>query len=465
MTPEDIKGFFISMDLPKASTFKCSDETHNNIYGMMEHTLRCLMLGGYQADCHSRERQGYGGDGHASLDTTLCLFRADAFYRKWTRDWLDQQGKHGELTYTSPASNHGGGPFWCGFLPAATLKHYYHYGDRSLVEQNYSAIKKWFELAQSRTSDGVQKQFCSGWYLGDWASPADMGIKDRGENSNAELFIQAYMCYALEQASELAEILGKPDDSEEFLNWANERREAVQRQFYNAGEFTYGSGDQVTSILPLAGGVVPDSLQADVFARFENTLKKTNTGHLSTGLAGTYMMVQYLQKIGRDDLIYLFASKTTYPSWGYMIQNGATATWEHWKGNRGTRIHNCYNSIGSWFIQRLAGIQPDIQSPGFKNAIIKPAIVEGLNYVRATHDTLYGTIQSNWTREDDTLKMEIRIPPNTTATIHVPTTNASTLMINGQSALVAPHISIIETDLQAVILHVQSGNYLISSSI
>ena len=116
---------------------------------MMEHTLRCLMLGGYQVDCHSRERYGYGGDGHSSLDTTLCLLRSDAFYRKWTRDWLDGQKGDGGLTYTSPASGHGGGPFWCGFLTAATLKHYHHYGDLSLVQRNYPAIKKWFELAQT----------------------------------------------------------------------------------------------------------------------------------------------------------------------------------------------------------------------------------------------------------------------------------------------------------------------------
>jgi len=43
LTPADIKGHFITTDLPKASTFSCSDETLNEIHKMMEHTLRCLM--------------------------------------------------------------------------------------------------------------------------------------------------------------------------------------------------------------------------------------------------------------------------------------------------------------------------------------------------------------------------------------------------------------------------------------
>ena len=413
-TPENIKGYLIATDLPKASTFSCSDETLNGIYKMMDHTLRCLMLGGYQVDCHSRERYGYGGDGYSSLDTTLSFLRSDAFYRKWTRDWLDGQKGDGGLTYTSPASGHGGGPFWCGFLTAATLKHYHHYGDKEMVQRNYPAIKKWFELAQSKTVNSLQQKFCGGWYLGDWASPK--GINDKG---NAETFIQPYMVYALKQAAELADVLGKTDDASQFRSWAKERSLATHKKFYDPQGKKYGSGDQVTYILPLAGGVVPDDLKEEVFAGFEKTLMEKNKGHLSTGLSGTYMMVQYLQSIGRDDLIYTFASKKTYPSWGYMIENGATATWEHWEGVH-SRIHNCYNNIGSWFIQGLGGIRPDSEAPGFKNAVIKPAFLKEISYVNSSHDSVYGTIQSNWKREGDTIIMNIKVPANTTATVYVP---------------------------------------------
>ncbi|MBT3191698.1 MAG: family 78 glycoside hydrolase catalytic domain, partial [Verrucomicrobia bacterium] len=296
LTPADIKGHFITTDLPIASTFSCSDDTLNAIHGMMEHTLRCLMLGGYQVDCHSRERYGYGGDGQSSLDTTLCLLRSDAFYRKWTRDWLDGQKNDGGLTYTSPASGHGGGPFWCGFLPAATLKHYQHYGELSLVKRNYPAIKKWFELAQSKAVDDLQQQFCGRWYLGDWASPA--GVDDKG---NAELFIHAYMSYALKQAAQLADALGEADDARTFRDWAAARNTATHKKFYDPESGTYGSGDQVTYILPLIAGVVPEDLHDEILAGFEDTLKVKNKGHLSTGLSGTYLMIQYLQSIGRDD--------------------------------------------------------------------------------------------------------------------------------------------------------------------
>lgn len=457
ITAETIKGHFITTSLPKAGSFSCSDETLNKIHNMMARTLRCLMLGGYQVDCHSRERQGYGGDGHASLDTTLSLFRSDAFYRKWTRDWVDSQRPDGGLTYTAPATHHGGGPFWCGFLVAATLKHYRHYGDIAVVQDNYAAIKKWLTLAQSKTVNGLQQQFTAdwegGWYLGDWASPS--GIDDE---RNAPVFINAYMSYALRQAVELAESLGKTDDAESFRGWAANRNAATHDQFYDPDGNKYGSGDQATYVLPLSAGVVPDALLDEVFTKFEKTLLEKDEGHLSTGLAGTYMMIQYLQSIGRDDLIYRFASKTTYPSWGHMIENGATATWEHWNGEA-SRIHNCYNSIGSWFIQGLAGIRPDPEKPGFKNAIIRPAFINELSYVNGSHDSVYGTIKSSWERTGDTIQMSVKIPANTTATVYVPSREDEDVRVNGVQVADTDHVTFLRTDNNETVIEIGAGRY------
>ncbi|VGO13420.1 hypothetical protein PDESU_01977 [Pontiella desulfatans] len=453
LTTEDIKGYFITTDLPKASTFNCSDETLNGIYTMVDHTLRCLMLGGYQVDCHSRERNGYGGDGQSSLDTTLCFLRSDAFYRKWTRDWLDGQRNDGGFTYTSPASGHGGGPFWCGFLTAATLKHYHHYGDISLVRRNYPAIKKWFELAQSKTVNDLQQKFCGGWYLGDWASPK--GVDDKG---NAEVFIHAYMSYALEQAAKLADALGEIADARMFRERAAARNVATHSKFFDPKGRKYGSGDQVTYVIPLMAGVVPDELHDEVFDGFEETLIEKNKGHLSTGLSGTYMMIQYLQSIDRDDLIYSFSSKRTYPSWGYMIENGATATWEYWDGKL-SRIHNCYNNIGSWFIEGLAGIRPDPKKPGFQNAIIKPAFIKQLRYVNGSHDSVYGRIESNWKRQGDAIIMTVKIPANSTATVYVPAGSVDDVTVNGLAIKKAEHVTFRRMERNRAVIKVGAGSY------
>ena len=453
ITPEDIKGYFITTDLPKASTFNCSDKTLNEIYSMIDHTLLCLMLGGYQVDCHSRERMGYGGDGQASLDTTLSFLHSDAFYRKWTRDWVDGQKPDGRIADTAPASRHGGGPFWAGFLTAATLKHYYHYGDLDLLKQNYPAIKKWVEMFQSKMVDNVQLPFCVAGYLGDWATPR--GMVDR---ANDDIFIHSYMAYVLGQAAELADVLGETSDASTFRRWAADRNVATHKKFYDPKKGGYGSGHQVTYVLPLLAGVVPDELYDDIFAGFERTLLVKDKGHLSTGLSGTYLMIQYLQSIGRDDLIYTFASKRTFPSWGYMIDNGATATWEHWDG-KASRIHNCYNSIGAWFIQSLAGIRPDPQNPGFKNAIIKPAFIKALSYVNGSHDSVYGTIQSHWKRQGDAIIMTVKIPANSSATVYVPAGDLSDVTVNGGPIEKAEHVEVRKSEMGQLVVDLGAGSY------
>ena len=253
-------------------------------------------------------------------------------------------------------------------------------------------------------------------------------------------------------------------DAPMFRLWAEDRNAATHGKFYDAQSGQYGSGDQVTYILPLISGVVPDNLYDKVFASFEETLMETNKGHLSTGLAGTYMMIQYLQSIGRDDLIYSFASKKTYPSWGHMIENGATATWEHWEGDRGTRIHNCYNNIGSWFIQGLAGIRPDPENPGFQNAIIQPAFLEELEFVNGSHDSLYGRIESNWKREGDTIIMTLKIPANSSATVYVPAKAASDVTVNGEAVTQADHVTFLKMENNRAVLKVSSGDYTIRSN-
>ena len=64
-----------------------------------------------------------------------------------------------------------------------------------------------------------------------------------------------------------------------------------------------------------------------------------------------------------------------YPGYLHMIDHGATATWEYWSGER-SRVHNCYNGIGTWFYQALGGLRTDSSHPGYEHVFIDPQIPE-----------------------------------------------------------------------------------------
>jgi alpha-L-rhamnosidase len=120
---------------------------------------------------------------------------------------------------------------------------------------------------------------------------------------------------------------------------------------------------------------------------------------------------------------YKIASQETYPSWGWWMVNGATTLYENWQIDAKSDIslnHIMFGEIGAWLYKGIAGIHPDVKQPGFKNVILAPHFVAGLNEFTATHDGPYGKIVSSWARTGNGVTYKVTIPANSTATIQLP---------------------------------------------
>jgi len=142
--------------------------------------------------------------------------------------------------------------------------------------------------------------------------------------------------------------------------------------------------------------------------------------------AAGWQLERVLSDNGRADLCYTIASQKDYPSWGYMVEQGATTIWELWNGNTADPTMNSGNHvmlIGDlvvWFYEYLAGIAPDDAQPGFKHIIMRPTPVGDLTFVKATHNSPYGLISSEWHRDGNKFDWQIEIPANTTAMVYIP---------------------------------------------
>ena len=109
---------------------------------------------------------------------------------------------------------------------------------------------------------------------------------------------------------------------------------------------------------------------------------------------------------------------------------GATTIWERWDGQKPDSTfqnpgmnsfnHYAYGAIGKWMYQVVAGIGIDENIPGYKHIILNPRPGGGLTSAKATHESMYGTIASGWVIDGEHLTMEVEIPVNTSATIHIP---------------------------------------------
>jgi alpha-L-rhamnosidase len=130
---------------------------------------------------------------------------------------------------------------------------------------------------------------------------------------------------------------------------------------------------------------------------------KERDNHLTTGFLGTQYILPVLSDYGYHELAYQLATRRTYPSWGYMVDKGATTMWELWNSDQqgpdmNSRNHYAYGTVGEWFFGYLAGIRPDEGAPGFKQIIIAPQPAGDLAWAEGSLQTPYGPVKSRWDR-------------------------------------------------------------------
>jgi len=172
-----------------------------------------------------------------------------------------------------------------------------------------------------------------------------------------------------------------------------------------------------------------------------------------------------LTEFGRGDLAYKIATNRTYPSWGYMVDNKATTIWELWNGNTADPAMNSGNhtmllgDLLAWYYENLAGIKTDKEKTGFRRIIMNPLFPEGLNHVKATTNSPYGKISSEWTRTSTGLNWDIEIPANSSALVTVPATAVNQVFVNDKKLMNTDGLTLVPGDNKLVSFQVGSGRY------
>jgi alpha-L-rhamnosidase len=460
---EDAVAMLVESDLEPVGAFECSNDLFNRISRVNQWTQRSLNLGGYFVDCPHRERLGYG-DGQVAAEGFMTSFDSYGFYRKWLMDWRIRQGADGYMPHVAPFGSGGGGPGWPGLLSAITWRHYLYYGDKRVLEENYDAIRRFVNNLESRSKDGVMRAYGGQWdFIGDWVPPErGMDTQNWPGRPAAEFFNNCYRIQQLEILKNMASVLGKKDEVERCDTRIATARAAVHAAFFDKAAGSYGIDEQAYYVMPLLAGVTPESERPALLQKLEKNILEKNKGHLDTGMLGTYFMMEHLRAIGRNDLVFTMFNQTSYPGWGHMLEQGATTLWEQWNGFW-SHIHSCFTSPDNWFYQGLAGIQTDPSAPGFKNTIIKPAVVGDVSWVKSHHDSPYGRIVSNWKCEGKKLTMEVTIPPNSTATVFVPAKDAASVTESGKPAGEAEGVKFLRMENNAAVYAVGSGDYQFQS--
>jgi len=468
--PEDITGYQVTNDRERYGAFSCSNELLNRIYDATVYTYESLSTGGMTVDCPHRERLGYGGDGHGSLDIALDAFSSYAFFSKWAQDWVDIQDDNGRINHTAPTLDGGGGPAWSGFILAMPWDVYINYGDPRILEKVFPAAERWLGyMEENENETGLLDVVSPGdwnysggtrWiFLGDWAGPNEGEPSDSKE---ALLFNNCYYVYVLRIASEIAGVLGMKDKAEYYSKKAGEVAGAVNRAFYDPDEYTYIDTKQTHLVLPLIAGIVPERDIPHVRKKLEEEILLNKDGHFDTGIHGTYFLTKYLNWIGEHELLYTLTNQTTHPSYGDILSRGEI-TWPEYWHEVNSRVHGCLNGIGGWFQRGILGIQPDPGSPGYQKFLIKPAILDSLQWAKGYHVSPYGEISVSWTKTGESFNLEVDIPENTTASVFLQADSVDDITENGVNITENKDIRLIRFENNYAELEIGSGFYTFNS--
>jgi len=462
-----LQGRAVNDDLASAGDFASSNPLLDKIYQCVVWGVR----GNYRSiptDCPQRdERQGWLGDRAAESLGEMYIFDNHLLYAKWLQDVVDAQLDNGSVPAVAPHfwTIYNDDVTWPSALIIIPHSLREQFGDEAPIARNYPAMVKWIDHMSAYITDGIMPRD----KYGDWCMPPEdpkiIHSTDPARLTAGPLLGTTYFYHDLGLMGEYAALVNQPADAQRFAELAAKLNFGLNAKYLNRQAGQYDNGTQTSSVLPLAFGMAPDDQRAPILANLVNSITNIYHNHIGTGLIGAAWLNRVLTDNGRADLAYALATNHDFPSWGYMVDHGATTIWELWNGDTADVQMNSGNHVmlvGDlviWLYQDLAGIQSDPTEPGFKNILMKPVPTGDLTFVKASHRSPYGLIESEWHKDNAGFHWHITVPPNSTATIFVPTNSPDKVKEGGRSAVNRTGIKFLRADSGRAVYQLDSGTY------
>ena len=472
-----LTGVVVHSAIPVIGSFECSDALVNQL----QHNILWGQKGNFvdvPTDCPQRdERLGWTGDAQAFIRTATFNMDVAGFYTKWQQDLADSQNELGAIPPFAPNANGGmsdGGPAWADAVVICPWTIYLTYGDKRLLETNYESLERFVGFLKRSSRNFIRASFdlppseADEWLwegFGDWLAQDGSGKVYGG--TPKDLIGTAFFAYSTRLLGQIASVLGKDVDARKYEEIYRAVREAFIRRYITEDGLIIGQ-TQTAYVLALHFDLLPVELRPKAVQALIKDIQSRKM-HLSTGFVGTPYLMHVLTREGHLDVAYELLSQKTWPSWLYPVTQGATTIWERWDGwthDKGFQDpgmnsfnHYAYGAIGDWLYAVVAGIDADIDHPGYKHILLHPRPGGGLTNARATYDSINGRIESSWKIQDNRLEWGVTIPPNTTATAHIPLQVGSKVLEGTKPLEMAVGITEARQELNELVCELEPGKY------
>ena len=454
---ESLDAVVVHSTAKSVGEFECSNPLLNQIRDLVRWAQRANMVS-VLTDCPHREKLGWLEQYHLNGPSIRYEFDMARMYTKGMNDMADAQTDTGLVPNIAPEYTEFKGAFraspeWGSAFIIVPWQQYQFCGDLDLLRTHYADMKRYFAYLESCASNNIISVG-----LGDWF---DLGPKKSGASQHTPppITATAFYFHNAQILAKVASLLDKPDDAQAFVAKAENIRRTYNQKFFDATNGTYATGSQAANSLALVMGIIEPQYSNAVLAALVRDVESRDC-QMTAGDIGFRYLLQALAQGGRSDLIYRMINQDTKPGYGFMLKKGETSLTEAWDANL-TTSHNHFmlGQITEWFYKDLVGIDCDPDGPGFKKIIIKPTPVGDLNWAKASYNSVRGEISTEWRCDGERFKLNVTIPPNTTATVFIPSKSADTVEEGGKSLDKLSGVKFLRQENGFTVTAVESGKY------
>ncbi len=452
---ESLEGVVVHCASPPAGEFSCSNPLFSRIRTLVRWAQRSNMMS-VMTDCPHREKLGWLEEDHLNGPSLRYEFDMARLFTKVANDMADSQRPNGLVPDIAPeyVVFDGGfvdSPEWGSAFILVPWQQYEFDGDLDLLRAHYDAMNRYVAYLGSRASSNIVSHGLGDWY--------DLGPNPPGvaQLTPPALTATAFYYYDTWILSQAAALLGKAEDAKRLAGSAAAIRAAFNARFFNAAKGQYATGSQCANAIPLVMGLVEPAHRQSVLDGIVQDVRARGNA-LTAGDVGYRYLLRALAEGGRSDVIFDVNNQSEKPGYGYQLRQGATSLTEAWDAGRASsQNHFMLGQITEWFYHDLAGI--GAAGPGFKKIVIKPAMAGDVSWVKAAFDSIRGPIVSEWTRTAAGCVLNVRIPPNTTATVFVPVGQAGAVTESGVAAERSKGVRFVRQEAGCKVFESASGHY------
>ena len=426
-----VKAVVMHTDAPFSAQLQTGSKMLNQLWSNILWGQRSNFVG-VPTDCPQRdERLGWTGDAQVFWRTASYNMDLNAFSKKFAADLRSTQSgtpMYGIFAPSTLPPNPGYAAGWSDAGVIVPWTSWVQTGDKSVIEQNWDGMSKYLGAIEEANPDHLWKKNY-GIPFGDWLSPEGVTPED--------LIATAYWAYDVSLMRQMAHATGKSAEEQRYKELFQQIKAAFNHAYVKSDGFVGGvapppvfasaterplSNEPVDTqtgyVLALYMKLLPDSVRLAAAKRLVDKIS-ANKGVLGTGFLGTPYLLEALSDSGRSDAAYSLLLKTDYPSWGYLVEHGATTMWERWNGDQmmndpsmNSYNHYAYGAVAEWIYRYAAGIDTVASDPGFHIIYLHPNFDARLGSLDFAYESVYGPVHSSWTASGGSAHWTLVIPAN-----------------------------------------------------